>query len=187
MTATTSQQRNSSRLAVRPDRPPRAESATTARHAGLQVRRLGAADLPAVEQHLLGLSAQDRRARFLVDVPDAVIAAYARGLDPAVAILVGAFNRDGRMVALAEAHPADPPHIVEVAVSIDAPLRCCKLGQRLVVRALALASDRGAQSAEFIFAPQNRALAGLVLALGGRIDAPGHAAIARIVDQMKAA
>jgi GNAT superfamily N-acetyltransferase len=64
-------------------------------------------------------------------------------------------------------------------VSIDPPFRRCGLGQRLVARALAVAFDRGMQWAEFIFAPNNRALAGLVETLGGRIKAPGHALIDR--------
>jgi ribosomal protein S18 acetylase RimI-like enzyme len=83
------------------------------------------------------------------------------------------------MVGLAEAHPTDTPRTVEVAVSIDPAFRRCGLGQRLVTRALAMAFDRGMQSAEFIFAPNNCALAGLVQTLGGRITALGHALIDR--------
>ncbi len=147
--------------------------------AGLRVRQLGASDLPSVERHLVQLEPSDRRARFLYYRPDAAIAAYARGIDPSCTVLVGAFDPSDRMVGLAEAHPTDTPRTVEVAVSIDPAFRRRGLGQRLVARALALAFDRGMQSAEFVFAPNNRALAGLVDALGGRITAPGHALIDR--------
>ena len=136
-------------------------------HVGLRVRRLGAADRPAIERHLLGLAPSDRRARFLGARGDAVIAAYARALDPSDTILIGAFDAGDRLVGLAEAHPTDTPHLVEVAVSVDPPLRRRGLGQRLVTCALAVAFARGARSAEFVFHSDNGALIGLVRAIGG--------------------
>jgi ribosomal protein S18 acetylase RimI-like enzyme len=148
-------------------------------HAGVRVHQLGASDLRSVEEHLLGLGPSDRRARFLSYPTDGAITSYVRGIDPACAILIGAFDQSDRMVGLAEAHPTGVPHTVEIAVSIDPALRRCGLGQRLVAQALALAFARGARSAEFVFAPRNRALAGLVQGLGGRIEAPGHAWIDR--------
>jgi len=152
-------------------------------HAGLRVRRLDATDLPAVERHLLGLGPSDRRARFFGNRTDATIAAYARGLDPSAAILIGALDAGGRLVGLAEAHPTDTPHIVEIAVSVDPPLRRRGLGQRLVAGALAVAFARGAESAEFVFASDNRALIGLVRALGGRMGPSlGRASIRRAAD-----
>jgi ribosomal protein S18 acetylase RimI-like enzyme len=153
--------------------------------AELHVRQLGANDLPAVEGHLLALGRADRRARFLTYRPDKMIAAYARGIDPSSTVLVGAFDQSGRMVGLAEAHPTEPPDAVEIAVSIDPAFRQRGLGQRLVARALALAFARGAQSAEFVFAPDNQALAGLVRALGGRITAPGQAWIDRSANRVE--
>jgi hypothetical protein len=42
---------------------------------------------------------------------------------------------------------------------------------------MALAFARGAQMAQFNFAPWNCALAGLVNSLGGRIKTPGYAEI----------
>jgi AAHS family 4-hydroxybenzoate transporter-like MFS transporter len=147
--------------------------------AGLRVRQLGASDLPSVERHLVQLEPSDRRARFLCYRSDAAIAAYVRGIDPSCTVLVGAFDPSDRMVGLAEAHPTDTPRTVEVAVSIDPAFRRRGLGQRLVARALAVAFDRGMQWAEFFFAPNNCALAGLVETLGGRITAPGHALIER--------
>jgi GNAT superfamily N-acetyltransferase len=136
--------------------------------AGLCVRHLDVADLPAMAQHLLRLGPSDRQARFLRHPTDKAIADYAMGLDPSCTVLIGAFDWRNCMIGLAEAHTTDVPHTVEIAVSIDPAFRRRGLGRRLVGRALALAFSRGAQSAEFFFAPENRALATLVLALGGQ-------------------
>ena len=174
------------RGAVRPASETRAPSLileeTAVRHTRVGVRELGASDLTAVEKHLLELGPSDRRARFLCHPGDAAVTSYVQGIDLSVAVLVGAFDQSDRMVGLAEAHPSGTPYTVEIAVSIDPVLRRRGLGQRLVARALALAFDRGMRSAEFVFAPTNRALAGLVRALGGRITAPGHALIDHSAD-----
>jgi ribosomal protein S18 acetylase RimI-like enzyme len=182
---------NIAMTAMMPDRRPDMPRSATARtairgagagmgHAGLRVRQLGANDLPAIERHLRELGPSDRRARFLGGPADAAIAAYVRELDPSRAVLIGAFDYGDRLVGLAAAHPAGSPRTVEVGVSIDRAFRRCGLGRRLVGRALALAFAFGAQSADFIFAPDNRALTCLVRALGGRIDPLlGHASIDR--------
>jgi phosphoadenosine phosphosulfate reductase len=154
-------------------------------HARLRVRKLDPNDLPEVERHLLALGPSDRRARFLGDPTDTVVAKHARGLDPNRSVLIGAFDARGCMVGLAEAHPADPPRAVEVAVSVDSTFRRRGLGQHLVSQALAVAFAHGAQSAEFVFAPGNRALTCLVLTLGGRITDPGHALIERSLSFVK--
>src|SRR6516165_1617755 len=75
--------------------------------AGLRVRPLGASDLAAVERYLLSLAPADRRARFLGDPSDAVIAAHARGLDPSGTILIGASDGSASLIGLAEAYPCD--------------------------------------------------------------------------------
>jgi ribosomal protein S18 acetylase RimI-like enzyme len=68
---------------------------------------------------------------------------------------------------------------VEIAESIDPALRRYGSGRRFVARALGLAFARGTQSAEFVFAPNNHVLAGLVQDLGDWIEAPRHAWIDR--------
>ena len=159
--------------------PTSAEGGAAVGRTGVRVRQVDARDLPAVETHLLGLGPSDRRARFLSYPPDAAITSYVRGIDLSSTVLVGAFDQSDRMVGLAEAHPTGTPLTVEVAVSIDPALRQYGWGQRLVALALALAFARGMQSAEFVFAPTNSALARLVQTLGGRMTAPGHALIDR--------
>jgi ribosomal protein S18 acetylase RimI-like enzyme len=147
--------------------------------AELQLRRLDTGDLAAVERHLLKLGPADRTARFLHGVGDAGIRAHARRLDPSRAILIGAFSLSSRIVGVAEAQPTEVPGTAEVAVSVDEAYRRLGLGRRLVVRLLALAFAGGAQSAEFIFDPSNRALVRLVRGLGGRFGTLGHASISR--------
>jgi ribosomal protein S18 acetylase RimI-like enzyme len=140
--------------------------------AGLLVRPLGRADLPGVERHFLAFDLADRRARFGTALRDAAISAYVRGLDPSRAVLVGAVDgSSGRVVGLAEAQPTGAPRRVEMAVSVEARHRRRGLGRHLLVQTMAIAFTRGAEAAEFLFAPDNRAVAGLVRALGARTAA----------------
>jgi len=150
-------------MAERPDRPAARD---------LVIRRLGHVDLPEIERHLLALSQTERRARFGTALGDAAIVAYARQIDPTRGILMGVVDElSGRILGLAEAQPADAPGWVEVAVSVQAPHRQRGLGRYLVGAVLAAAFERGAEAAEFLFAPGNRPIAGLVRALGARINA----------------
>lgn len=152
-----------------------AEAVTT------RIRRLGPGDMARVEGLLLALDPIDRYARFHSGVSDWWVAAYAHRLDPARAILIGAFcPSSGRLLGLAEAHPTTPPRTVEMAVIVHPSHRRRGLGQRLVAEALAHAFARGAETAEFSFIPSNTALVGLVAALGARFDVlRGHAVIGR--------
>ncbi|HET6519537.1 MAG TPA: GNAT family N-acetyltransferase [Geminicoccaceae bacterium] len=147
------------------------------------VRRLGRHDLPAIEEHLLALGPMDRHGRFHACLGDAAIAGYVRRIDFGRMILVGAVGGPGgRIVGLAEAHLDGPlaPAAAEVSVSVLPSERRRGIGRRLVARAVDLAFERGAGRAEFVFNPDNRALARLVGALGGRVQAArGHACIDR--------
>jgi ribosomal protein S18 acetylase RimI-like enzyme len=134
----------------------------------LHVRQLGTSDSRTIEQYFSGLAPLDRRARFFGKLSDEAISAYAQRLDPSRALLIGAFDPSGRLVGLAEANPTNAVRTVEVAVSIDPAFRHRRLGQRLVARALIAAFARGAQSAEFNFAPGNRPVVSMVRTLGGR-------------------
>ena len=123
----------------------------------LHVQQLGDGDLPAIERHLLRLGPLDRRARFLSSPADEVIRVYTRQLDPLRVILVGAVDLSKRLVGLAEAHLADT--VAEVGVSIDVAFRRHGLARSLVSGVLALVFGRSVQSAEFVFSPDNPAIA----------------------------
>ena len=151
-------------------------SAAAAGIAVYPVVRLGRHDLAAVEQNLLALGPADRRKRFLSPADDGAIARYVARLDPDRVVLVGAADPDGRLIGIAEAHPVvDAPRTVEVAVAVHPYHRREGHGRRLVARALSLAFVGGAEAAVFLFAPENRALAGLAGALGARFPSPGRA------------
>ena len=140
------------------------------------ILRLGRDDLPEVERHLLALGPADRRKRFLAPADDRAVARYVEQLDPDRTFLVGAASPEGRLVGIAEAHPVvNAPRTVQAAVSVHPYHRREGLGRRLLARALTLAFAEGAEAAEFQFAPENRAIAGLASTLGARFPAPGRA------------
>jgi hypothetical protein len=150
------------------------------KEAAQSIRRLDAGDLAAIERHLLGLSQLDRAARFLGNCSDARFCAYARGLDPSTAILLGGFNPGGRLIGLAEAHPTDTPGTAEIAMSIDPAYRRQALGRRLFVRLLDLTFASGVQSVESRFDPRNQAVVRFGVSMGARLDpSSGHVAISR--------
>jgi ribosomal protein S18 acetylase RimI-like enzyme len=135
----------------------------------LHILILGRNALPDVEHHLLALDLPDRAARFGGSVCEEVVSRYVRGIDPIRATLVGAVQSTGGcIIGLAEAQPTDRPRVVELAVSVLAQYRCRGLGQRLLAQAIATAFARGAHTAECLFDPTNRAVAGIVRRLGGR-------------------
>jgi ribosomal protein S18 acetylase RimI-like enzyme len=136
-----------------------------------QLRQLGAEDLPAIERHLLGLGLRDRQSRFHGAVADTTIAAYVRRINPARSVLVGAsVAPTDNIIGLAEAHPAEAPRTVEMAVSVPPLFRHRGLGSRLVTRATELAFAHGAETAEFVFAPDNQPIVALMRGLGARMD-----------------
>lgn len=144
-----------------------------------RTRQLNADDLGSVEDLLLALDANDRRARFHLAVSDWWISAYVGGLDPARAVLVGAFV-GRRLVGVAEAHPATSAPVAEMAVVIHPSHRRGGLATLLVRRALSIAFVRGTKIAEFAFVRNDPVLVGFVGALGATVRAVhGHAVIER--------
>lgn len=164
--------------AARPDRG--ASLARPSRE--LVVRRLKAADLPAVEAHLLSLDPADRHGRFHAFLGDDAIRDYVDGIDFQRMILAGAFEEDGgRLVGLAEAHldAAAAPLCAETSVSVLTSHRGQGIGRLLTAVVLDAAAARGTRRADFYYQTGNRALARLVRALGAPIaTAPGFAALA---------
>ncbi len=162
-----------------PDLPPAARARPVGAPA---VRRLAAADLPAIAAHLLALSAADRHARFHALTGDEAIGAYVQRIDFARMVLVGTFDPvTGEMAGLAEAHLEEAAHPVraEVSVSVLPEQRGRALGRRLVAAALEEAAAHGARFADFYYQSGNRALSRLVRALGAPVAAaPGHATLA---------
>jgi len=136
--------------------------------------------MPAVERHLLALGPADRRKRFLSPADDDAISRYVARVDPDRAVLVGATDGDGRVVGVAEAHPAvGARRTVGLAATVHPYYRREGLGRRLAARAASLAFAGGAEAALFLFAPENRAGAALARSLGARSTAPGRALLVK--------
>ena len=146
----------------------------------LVVRRLKAADLPAVQAHLLSLEPADRHGRFHAFLGDEAIRDYVDGIDFRRMILAGAFDDDGRLVGLAEAHldAAASPLRAETSVSVLTSHRGKGIGRLLTAVVLDAAAARGTRRADFYYQAGNRALARLVRELGAPIaTAPGFASL----------
>ena len=144
----------------------------------VQLRRLGSGDLAAIESHLLELDAVSRNSRFHCGFGDAAVAGYVRSLDDTVDVLFGAIeSRNGRMVGLAEARPAEAPGTVELAVSVLPTHRRHGLGHELLRRAASAAFARGMTVAHLLVAPDNVAAARTAATLGARFRAPGRAVL----------
>jgi pimeloyl-ACP methyl ester carboxylesterase/GNAT superfamily N-acetyltransferase len=139
----------------------------------LSLQRLDGSDLIRVNRHLLALDRADRHARFGTACDDTKIIGCTRRIDPSRAILIGAVERaSGHIVGLAEAHPAiGASRRMELAVSVDRPLRRRGLGLRLVGEAAAVAFERGAEVLAFFFDPDNRPVVGLARRFRVRVDA----------------
>jgi len=148
----------------------------------LVVRRLRAAELPAIEAHLLALNSGGRMSRFHAPLCDDAVRGYVGRIDFARMILAGAFDLESeRLIGLAEAHLDAPaaPLRAEVSVSVLASHRGCRVGRLLVAVALDAAAARGARRADFYHLPGNRAIARLVRGLGAPVArSPGFAALA---------
>lgn len=137
----------------------------------LRIRRLGAADGPAVAAHLLALPAADRRARFGAALDAAAVLRHCAQLDLGREIGFGALDVEGALVGLAIGC-GDGARRVEVAVSVLPAQRRRGLGAALVARVCGAALAAGARMAVFEVEGGNEAMRGLLLHLGVR-PAPG--------------
>ena len=96
-------------------------------------RRLSDTDRPAVREHLLRLSAEDRALRYCSAMSDAVVEARVAALDFERTVCFGRF-RAGRLVSFAEGHrfeTATGP-CIEAAFTTDADYRRAGLARTLV-------------------------------------------------------
>lgn len=99
--------------------------------------RLCEADRPALVDHLLRLSPDDRRLRFFNAADDAQIRRFAASLE--IGRMQGFFLL-GRLVASAMVMP-DEDRVVEFAVTVDAPLRGNGIASELLSYGMQCADD----------------------------------------------
>lgn len=108
-------------------------------------RKLLPTDAGRLRDHLLALTADERRMRFHGQVADSVIDRHCAGLDWFRTVVVGCFV-DGRLHGAAEIafDRSLWPSSAEVAVTVEAPWQGRGIGTELTRRAVTVARNRGA-------------------------------------------
>lgn len=107
------------------------------------LRKLGSADRPHVEAHLLRLDARDRRMRFCSVVSDQSISLYCEQIDWSQTIGLGCFM-DGQLRGTAELKMAReaPTSVAELAITVELSFQDKGIGTALLRRMLAIARNR---------------------------------------------
>lgn len=148
------------------------------------IRRLGAADAPALEAHLLRLAGHDRRMRFCGDLGDAAVRRHCALIDwPRTEILGAHVGGELRAVVELFVHPFPHSHEADLALSVERAFQGLGLGSALLRKALMLARNRCVGSVHMACMVGNRRMQrlaakfGATLSLGdgdveGRIRAP---------------
>ncbi len=119
-------------------------------------RKLLPYEIWRLREHLLRLSAADRRLRFFVGVGSDFIAGHCRRVACLPAIVVGFFE-DGVLRGAAELHIADAfVGLAELAVTVESGWQDRHIGTTLLDHAITIAENRGVRSIEMICLPDNR-------------------------------
>ncbi len=142
------------------------------------LRRLVDDDIALIETHLLSLDMLSRNSRFRSGFGDAAITAYVHGLDVTRDILFGGIELEThRIVALAEARPADTPRTVELGTSVLTEHRRRGLAKRLAACAVDTAFREGMTAVQLFFSPADPAASRIAARLGARFPAPGFGVV----------
>ncbi len=146
----------------------------------LPVRQLHARHRPRLVQHLLSLSAADRRLRFGHVPSDDQISHYVEQLDFSRDQVFGVFNHQLHLVAMA--HLAFEPNspVAEFGVSVQPHLRGRGIGARLFERAVTQARNRGASRMAIHIARDNTAMLAIVRRAGAQVAFDGSEATAQL-------
>src|SRR5258708_4671481 len=119
-------------------------------------RKLLPYEIWRLHEHLLRLSAADRRLRFFGGVGSDFIAGHCRRIDCLRAIIVGFFE-DGVLRGAAELHVVDAfAGRAELAVTVESDWQDRHIGTELLDHAITIAENRGVRSIEMICLFDNR-------------------------------
>lgn len=149
----------------------------------MPVKRLSPRWRPAIEAHLLALSAPDRYLRFGIAATDEVIRAYVDGLRFERDDIVGVFNRRLELVALAHLAiegAADADGIAEYGISVSAHLRGRGYGKRLFAHAVLMARNRGVALLKIHALSENAAMLHIARQAGSTVERHGSDAEATL-------
>ncbi|SRR6266567_1703158 len=140
-------------------------------------RKLLPYEIWRLREHLLRLSAADRRLRFFAGVGSDFIAGHCRRVACLPAIVVGFFE-DGVLRGAAELHIVDAfAGLGELAVTVESDWQDRHIGTTLLDHAITVAENRGVRSIEMICLPDNRRMQHLARKFAARlVTVDNHAA-----------
>lgn len=131
------------------------------------IRKLTPIDQEAYAAHLLRLSEEDRRLRFMGRIDEAGVRAHVRGLNWSKCIVVGWFEQGAlRAAAELQLDRALCPHHGEIAVTVDPDWQGHGVGKEIVRRAVQAARNRGAEALHMSCLPHNRKMQAIARRLG---------------------
>jgi GNAT superfamily N-acetyltransferase len=135
----------------------------TTKHNGYKgrIRTLTKADIPQLKDHLFRLDPNSRRNRFLGNIHDSTLSAYAERCCEHGAEAIGYFH-DGVMRGVAEMHPDEAEDsAAEVAFSVEPEFRRSGIGSELFRRLIGSARERRIDHLRMNCHPQNREMQAL--------------------------
>jgi GNAT superfamily N-acetyltransferase len=111
----------------------------------------------ALLAHFLALDSEDRRLRFGNPLADELITHYVDALDFSSSALIGAFDAEGRIAAVAHIAFGEDER-AEIGLSVRADARGQGLGTRIFKRAASLARARRVKFIDMHFLSENMAM-----------------------------
>jgi RimJ/RimL family protein N-acetyltransferase len=133
-------------------------------------RKLLPYEIWRLREHLLRLTAADRRLRFFAGVNDDYIDTHCRRLDALRAIVVGFFE-DGVLRGAAELHLAgDFAGRAELAVTVESDWQGNHIGTELLGHAITVAENRGMRTIEMVCLIDNRRMQHVARKFTDRLD-----------------
>ena len=147
-----------------------------------EYRQLGQADAPAIHNHFLSMSAEDRRSRFRQTLNDESLIKYAKSLNFLRDAFIGCFFEHG-LVGIAQINmysDKDSP-VGELALSVDAAHRRAGVGEALIHYMKAYVRLRGIVEFSLTTTKCNKAMVALARKIGSEPFEEDGEVVAKIV------
>ncbi|MDB5408130.1 MAG: acetyltransferase, family [Rhodospirillales bacterium] len=132
-----------------------------------------------LSEHLLRLSPEDRRLRFLAEVGEAAIAEHCRGIDFMRTVVIGFFEA-GVLRGAAELHFDRAASGAELAITLEGDWQDRHIGTELLGHAITIAENRGVRTMAMLCLLDNRRMQHIVRKLDGRLEIVDDQAEARL-------
>jgi RimJ/RimL family protein N-acetyltransferase len=119
-------------------------------------RKLLPYEMWRLQEHLLRLTAEDRRLRFFAGVGNEYVANHCRRIDGLRTVIIGFFE-SGVLRGAAELHLAsDSDRRAELAITVEGAWQTNHVGTELIDLAITIAENRGMRSIEMVCLIDNR-------------------------------